>query len=304
MFEHIPIFCATDENYAPFTSIMMISVLLHTDSFIDFYIMDGGIKAETKKLIAKDLKKYSNKTITFIDMSRYNFDRFPNLAYYSLNTFSRYFIPQIAPNLSKIIYLDVDVIVKKDIKTFFELDLENHPIAAMPESDYFSRYSFNKLRKQVMPHYKKTSAYFNAGILLLDIPKLIAMDFTSRAIALTSRLRHRLTFPDQEVLNILFEDNYKKFDYRFNFLVCSENKFKTKCPDVALDDLAIIHYAGSKPWKDHTSFQQDFDDVLKTSIFYKNIVQKWRSNKVKKTQLLNLLPFLQALYIEQDHHVL
>ena len=38
MSEHIPVFCATDENYAPFASIMMKSVLMHTDSVIDFYI--------------------------------------------------------------------------------------------------------------------------------------------------------------------------------------------------------------------------------------------------------------------------
>ena len=51
----IHIVCATDENYAPFASIMMKSVLMHTKSFINFYILDGGVTARTKKLISKDL---------------------------------------------------------------------------------------------------------------------------------------------------------------------------------------------------------------------------------------------------------
>ena len=88
MSNHIPVFCATDENYAPFASLMMKSVLMHTNSFIDFYIMDEGIKEKTKKLIKKDLKQYPNKKLHFVDMSKYSLNRFPDLAYYSLNTFS------------------------------------------------------------------------------------------------------------------------------------------------------------------------------------------------------------------------
>ncbi len=37
----IPIFLACDDNYAPFLCTTMYSILLHTKSQIDFYVMDG-----------------------------------------------------------------------------------------------------------------------------------------------------------------------------------------------------------------------------------------------------------------------
>ena len=293
MSEHISIFCATDENYAPFASIMMKSILMHTDSFVDFYIMDGGIKKKTKKLIDKDLKKYPNKELHFVDMKKYDFSQFPSIAPFTVNTYSRYFIPDIAPHLDKAIYLDVDTIVKKDIKILFELDMGEYPIAAISETDYFTKHTINMLRANAMPNYKETSAYFNSGVLLLDIQKLIAMDFTKKAAELTSQLYSKISFPDQDILNILFEDNYKKLDYRFNFLHNELVAFKAKYPRTTLDDLVIIHYTGPKPWKEYSPFKQDFDAVAKTSIFYKQIVKKYRSPKASKFYLLGFIPLFK-----------
>ena len=77
-----------------------------------------------------------------------------------------------------------------------------------------------------------------------------------------------------------------------NKLVVGVNDLATKYPEIALEDLAIIHYAGPKPWQEHTSFQQDFEDVLKTSIFYRTVVKKWRKNKTPKSRLFGFIPFL------------
>ena len=54
----IPIFLASDEKYTPFLCTTMYSILEQTNSFIQFYILDGGIKS--KDLIKQSLKIFKN----------------------------------------------------------------------------------------------------------------------------------------------------------------------------------------------------------------------------------------------------
>lgn len=293
MSNHIPVFCATDENYAPFASLMMKSVLMHTDSFIDFYIMDGGIKEKTKELILKDLKQYPNKELHFVDMKKYDLNQFLDVSYYSVNMYSRYFIPAIVPHLSKVIYLDVDIIVKRDIKELFQQDLEGYPLTALCETKYYNAKIGNRL-KRVYSFFN--GQYFNSGVLLMDIPKLIQMDFTNKAVCLTTAINDRIDCPDQDVLNILFENNYKQLDITYNYVVFAKNQIKKSVKkDVSP---CVIHYAGAKPWKDHCPLKQDFEDVLKSSIFYKQIVKKYRAKKSSKYYLFGFIPLFEKVVLK------
>ena len=291
MKEHIPVFCATDENYAPFASIMMKSLLSHTKSFIDFYVMDGGITKKTKKLIDKDLKNFPNKTIRYIDMSPYDLKRFPNLAHFSANTFSRYFIPEIAPDLKRAIYLDVDMTIKGDIADLFHQDLDGHALGAMAHLP--STFMSMRLKKKTWPDYHSESAYFNAGTLLMDIPKLIEMDFTQKAIDLTDMLYDKLIYPDQDVMNIIFENNYKILDFRFNFV-----NYAPWYEEVKKTVPVVVHHCSLKPWKLNSIYQQDFEEVLHNSIFYPIILKKYRARQVKYS-LFGWLPIFKK-YVPKD----
>lgn len=288
MSEHIPVFCATDENYAPFASLTMRSVLMHTQSFIDFYIMDGGIKEKTKKQIDEDLKSFPNKSLHFVDMTKYDLNQFPNIASFTTNTFSRYFIPNIAPQIKKAIYLDVDIIVKKDITELYNQDLEDFALAAFPESR-FAKTVLIRLKKDIFSSYAGTS-YFNAGVLLLDVQKLIAMDFTKKAVDLTAMLYHKLILPDQDVLNIMFENNYKQLDCRFNLM--AHAKANINKAGLLSSDPVIIHYTSFKPWKEHCPYEADFEEVLNKSVFKDQVIKKWRAKKKKEFFLFGKYPLL------------
>ena len=266
----IPVFLATDEKYAPIASVMMKSVLMHTESFIDFYVMDGGIKEDTKELIKKDLQTYSHKNINFVDMSHYNLETFPSV-FFTKNSFSRYFIPKIIPQRQRAIYLDVDIILRGDIRELYDQDMENYPLAAMSETKYFS--TLNKLfLKSHYPQYKGEE-YFNSGVLLMDIQKLNEMDFFNKVMKLTHVLKDKSGYLDQDALNILFENNYKSLTEDFNFLPFAKDNYERKYPAKKIEPI-IVHYASQqKPWLTQVScFQEDFDRIAKSSVFYKWII--------------------------------
>ena len=100
----------------------------------------------------------------------------------------------------------------------------------------------------------------------MDIPKLNRMDFLNKAIALTKELSEKLMSPDQDVLNILFEDNFKELDPSFNF-------FNVYSPELQVDPI-IVHHVGNKPWRQPTYFQRDFGRVLVKSVFFRRVFEK------------------------------
>lgn len=299
MHSSIPVFLACDDNYAPFLCTTMYSMLMHTNSDIDFYVMDGGISKQSKKLVMQSLKEFKHKNIRYIDMSKFGLNRFPNLKHYSLNTFSRYFIPEIAPNLGKAIYIDVDVIIKGDIAELYNENLGGHAVGAVLEDFYVGNYT--TLKEKIWPKYRGGDQYFNAGVMLLDIQKFIKNKYQEKLIGLTIQLYDKLSCPDQDVFNILFDGKFKILDYRYNFMPDYLAMLQKRHPERGEVKPLVIHYTGKKPWKNHGSDSADFDNILRLTKFSKLVRQKFSTHLVFQTQLkkYKLLGILPILSIEE-----
>ena len=63
---NIPIFLSSDNNYAPFVATTMVSILANTNSFIEFYVLDGGITSENVEKIQSLKNNFKNFSIEFI----------------------------------------------------------------------------------------------------------------------------------------------------------------------------------------------------------------------------------------------
>ncbi len=263
----IPIFMSSDDNYAPYLCVSMYSILQNTESFIEFYILDGGIAAKNRAKLEKSLKKFQNKKIIFLDMKKFNLENFPDLRHYSVNTFSRYFIPKICPNLSKVIYLDVDTIITGDISALFEESLDNYPIAAVPES--FHKLNGRYLKENIYLKYNNPDNYFNAGVLIIDVQKLAENNYSEILIEKTIEYADKLSCADQDIFNIVFESNYKKLNYKYNYIPDFDNLYKVIEPDCSLDENhLIIHFASNKPWKTFTvPFSDSFYLIAAKTLF-------------------------------------
>lgn len=289
--QNIPIFLSCDDNYAPFLGTTMYSILENTKSFISFYVLDGGIAEESKKLINESLKNFSNYTLKYADMSSFGLERFPNIKHYSLNTFSRYFIPEIAPDLGKVIYMDVDIIVNGDIAELYNQELGEYPLAAVLEDFYAGNYT--ALKEKVYPDYSGKDIYFNAGVLLLDVQKFIQNKYSRKLVDLTIKLQDKLCCPDQDVLNILFEKNFKVLDYKYNFMPDLFPLLQEKHPEIQKVKPLLIHYVVQKPWKDVSIMSSAFDEILSKTAFAKVVEQKFGIiTSVKTYKLFGVLPLL------------
>ncbi|MBQ8293946.1 MAG: glycosyltransferase family 8 protein [Alphaproteobacteria bacterium] len=240
--KHIPVFFATDEKYAPLAATSMASILFNTDSFIDFYILDCNLGAKTRKKFEMLHEKFSNFSVEFIPVA--SDERFAHIElrnYLTTACFARLLIPDVKPDLGKVIYLDCDTIVLQDIAQLYDQELDGYAIGAVPDPNVY-----NVPEKRLQLHtgalLSDTHFYFNSGILLIDcdvwrkndmLPKLMAAE------RVTAPTRY---YNDQDVLNKAFDSNYKQLDVRFNV----KSNLITFCPQ---EHVVVRHFTGfMKPW--------------------------------------------------------
>lgn len=218
---NIPIFLASDNNYAPFVATTIASICKNTDSFCAFYILDGGISQENQDRIASLKSKFDNFSLEFvkIDAEKY-FKNFIVESYITIATYYRFVIADLFPELHKVLYLDVDIIAKGNIADLYNIDLEGYILGAV--IDQGNKSYVLQLKKNL--DMDVFSHYFNAGVLLLDLKKWREQNITQKLFEIEKKYRGKLFCNDQDVLNKLFERNYKELPTDFNSMVPHKNE--------------------------------------------------------------------------------
>ncbi len=269
---NIPVFLASDNNYAPFVATTMASICDNTKSFIEFYILDSGISSKNKIKLQELNKEYKNFSIEFIsiDESHFSIENYTNSAeHVSLATYNRFLIPELKPNIDKAIYLDVDIIACDDIKELYENNLASYPLGAVGRSisEAFVQ-NQNKLLS-----LDKDNIYFNAGVLLINCKKWRENNISKELFKLEKKIRDIIRLADQDVLNSYFAGNYLLLDRKYNF----QMHFYDEGIDCAM---ALRHYSSDlKPWH--------FASNIKTDV-YKDLELFWKyANKTSFLEEIN-----------------
>lgn len=295
--KRIPIFLSSDNNYAPFVATTIASICNNTKSFIDFYILDGGISEENKELIETLKEKFDNFSIEFIkaNIGKYFGDLELKDAHYylTLATYNRFLIPKLKTNINKAIYLDIDIIVLGDIAEIYNEDLENYAIGAVWEE--YTENQENIQRRQYLD-LSNDHKYFNAGVLLINCKKWREEDLTSKLFETEKKFREKLKFEDQDVMNKFFDNNYKMLHPKYNYLNQSYGFYNKH-------EVLVRHFNGYiKPW--HLTIEERFTRFLKDIDLFWNYahmtpfferLDKERQNEEKQDKFLRQLR-ITAIY--------
>lgn len=297
---NIPIFLSSDNNYAPFVATTIASICDNTKSFCDFYILDGGITKENKAKIYELKKIYDNFSIEFIKININDFfNDFKVNMHFTKSMYSRFLIANLKPEIKKAIYSDVDVVVLDDIQQMYNENLDNYIIGAVWERN--NEQTINKEKINLF-NLSKQHKFFSSGNLLLDCEAWKKNFIFEKLLELEKQYREVLKMPDQDLLNICFNNNYKLLPRKYCCVtsdVFSENK---------IDKIVIRHFDGLlKPWLVCPDINIDYPQLsnwwfyAKKTSFYaelyqnackpENIAKAKRFLIVQKTLTKNLKTF-------------
>ncbi len=269
----IPIFLASDNAYAPFVASTIASICDNTHSFVEFYILDGGITPQSKNKIGQLKKKFSNFSIEYLDVKLPNSLKYKNLCpHVSVATYNRFLIPDLKPNIKRAIYLDVDTIALGDIADLWNIPLNEHTIAWV--HDFCDPHLIAKFMKTF-----DLLNYYNAGVLLMDLDRWRKAGYTQQLFKLEQKVRDKIQFADQDLMNIIFQEDCVTLNPKYN---CQYGGNK----------VVIRHFVNVfKPWKTNVipTIQGDiplpnFDDFwryMKMTEFYPEVENDFKKSASK-----------------------
>lgn len=175
--------------------------------------------------------------------------RYPYEMYYRI--FAADFLPD---NLSRILYLDPDIIVKGSLKTLYHMDFEgNYLIGASNIRSFLKR--FNQLKNGT----GRENEYLNTGVLLMNLDELRKLKVKEEIFAYIEEYKNRLTLPDQDIIQRFYGHKVKLVDAMIynlsdrNIIYYNlRNPMNHITPEWVEENAVIIHYFGkNKPWKEN-----------------------------------------------------
>ncbi len=312
----IPIVLSANDNYAPYLGVCIKSIIENSSNEYEYniYILISDMNVDYQNKIKKMEK--DNISINFYDMSKKIKDIntllfIPDFGndFYSIETYYRLFLPVIFENYDKILYLDCDMIIRKNPADLFNIDIGKNFVGVTHDLSLllsvktqskwakdFENYVNVKLKLETLDNY------FQAGVMIWNLEECRNNDLTTQFLSMLKKIRTP-RYVDQDVMNAVFKGkNIYWIDQKWN--VAWDIKFwypnyKDAMPKKYADNYAknltdpwIIHYTSAiKPWNTPTKENSMyFWQYARQTHFYEEILYKnLKMNPVQQiTQVANM----------------
>ena len=211
-------------RYSKFTGTTMLSIFANTASPVTIHILhDATLTSDNRDKFLQVAARF-NQRVNF-----YNVDEIcpREVAFirakladhigsrFSIGAFYRLLVKKILASrgISRTIYLDADIIVNLDIAELWRHDLQNFPLAAVPEAVC--------THNRVLPGKflidtgcVRLEDYFCSGVMIIDLEKLDDNFFADGVQFLADN--PACDTVDQDILNAFFAANYLKLENKFD----------------------------------------------------------------------------------------
>ncbi len=292
----INIACVADANYAPHLATLLKSIELNAkpnDSF-KVHIVHDSISEDLQKTVVHELKRMEVFWHSVVDHEAL---KLPPLLQISRATYLRLIMDEVLDEkISRLIYLDIDMVVTGSLKELWQCDLGGCICAAVPDPGVNVE-AFAGKHSLDLP-----GNYFNAGMLVLDMTRARSEGTLKGALNLLLEGKSNFEYADQDALNVVLWRKWKQVDATWNF----QREF-------LYDDLVawrlmsrdrdsvpkIVHFTESvKPWKPEEwhpfawlywkyLLRSGFAKAVmrKEQVKYRDLVKMWLRYLLKKPNL-------------------
>lgn len=264
------IVCCLDNNYVMPVGVMMCSLCENNkNEKITFHVIGTDLTDKTKDSFRHIVIDKYHKAICFYGLDGINLSILPisqsfQLSHInSLATYYRLFLTEVLPkHISKVLYLDGDIIVRHSLTKLWNTDITNVPLAATIDVEAFNCKYYNRLK------YSQHLGYFNAGVLLINLSYWREHNVLNDFNTMIKQYPERLGCFDQDVLNSIFCKNKKELRLTYNF----QNDFLFKQEyrqisweydeevDEVFSDPCILHFISApKPWHKDCDYPYQYE---------------------------------------------
>lgn len=283
----IDIMLSCSGDYLPYAMTTIASVInsKHSDTKCRFYLFCYALSQEQCRKLCDEFAKIHGGSQLYL----YNTNKTLLLRGLSVRlhsgqeTAANLLAAELLPFLDRVIALDCDVIVRRDLTELYQTPMENLLLAGVRDYDFVGQY-YSRSRKYMQ--------FYNGEHRILD-----PLEYLQGGVLLINLREFRNTLPPCALFDAFVQDSFlydeqdfwnlhcigKKLllDPRWNVLHDNDRFRKRYVIELAPDSIVleyslarqdpwIIHYAGEdKPWKNSKcDFANEFWAVVQNSGFY------------------------------------
>lgn len=248
----IHIACCSNEKLAPIFGVVMTSVGVNVKSDnVMMHYLHNGLKDKTIKRLRQIAERY-HIGLELMEINSSLLKDCPTdkkIHYANVMMYARLLLPSMLPNLDKIIYLDCDLVVNRDLKDLWDFDINGVALAMAPDHYYNDKATLQRLGM-------KDCYYLNSGVMVMNLDYCRRHDVPKRIISFIEERGEELIFFDQDALNVILQKERKELPTKYN---CSPFHFIKIIDSLpiewrkaiydARENPIIFHYMGkAKPW--------------------------------------------------------
>ena len=242
--EPIVLALASNERYFHGLYCAVASALSHLDAAreVNLNVLDGGISQECRNVLERLVHGFGNPVrLEFVPIDESVFRRATLGPGESQMTYCRILLPHFL-DVPCLIYLDCDVLVFRDLSHLFDVELApGKVLAAVRDSETSSLADDSSTIADAMG-LPAEGAYFNCGVMLMNLDALRRQNFFQRSIEFLNRRSGNYRFWDQSAINFLLHgqiDELPEYWNRASWRFDAQQNNDLDC---------VLHYTTSAPW--------------------------------------------------------
>jgi lipopolysaccharide biosynthesis glycosyltransferase len=242
--EPVVIALASDDRYFSGLYCAVASALTHLNPGrkLDVKVLDGGLSPSSRETLSRLTDRTGGDVgLEFAEADASVFGDATLGPGQSHMTYCRILLPHLV-KVPRLIYLDCDTLVFRDLSGLYDLELSpGNVLAAVRDSETLSLAEDSLVLAKAM-NLPAEGAYFNCGVMLMNLDELRRQDFFESAIDFLNRWSGKYRFWDQSAINFLLHrqidelpECWNRPSWRFD---AQQN-----------NDLGcVLHYTTSAPW--------------------------------------------------------
>lgn len=243
------ILVAVNRKYLEALKNMLFSVCSHTAVVCEIYLVYQNLKQRDLKGLQVFIEKKCHSKVHLIRVSSQFLADAKVTGHFSIEMYYRIFVSSLVPQtLERIMWLDADIIAEGNIQSFYHQDFEGKSLIACKDQLQELRGTDHNHTLHLPERY----AIFNSGVLLFNLDKIRTTFDSKKVLSMIKEYGTVLRFPDQDLLNMLYCNDVKYADGKYNrqyFQHFTRWKSADSIYKECSSEFIVIHYIGEqKPW--------------------------------------------------------
>lgn len=202
------IMIVTNSSYLNMTAVMLRSLFTNHPDAVTIYLYYADLRPQEVTWLEDFVGGWDNKTLIATEIPAERIRRLKPTKYLPIETYFRIVALELLPaSVRRILYMDVDMIVKKSLAPLYDTDFEGNALIAC--QDIYGYVFGATQQSEVHLNLTHSGQYFNAGVLLLNMDVIRGEQIAAKTLTYIYENEESLNWGDQDALNVILEGQVK-----------------------------------------------------------------------------------------------